>query len=432
MLPPADIEIKLISSILEPRDLTRVVGEGVTVDMFIVHKAPFEYMVAYAQTYGGSIPARDDLEKAFKDTEDALELVEAGQLKFYIDELLKLDLARGARDVLKSRLGEAGKNLEDDPVEAVRLITQDLQKIQRIRGQNMSFLDRDAMARYEWAEEKLEAAMAGEILGLPTGLKVFDAYQQGWQPGEAIMLMGPKGCGKSWMMLYMSCIAYYHGAKVLYLSPEMSWEECGLRFDVLLASLYEQKFSHTSLTSGLNVDLTKYKAWLTQISSREDFICVDNPGFPGFTLANMSQLIEEFQPDLCVLDGIHLVRDANGVQDWSVIKDVADGLKEIAQRRKMVVIWASQVDKEGMRNSGEPVSSGAQAAYGKAAVEAANRLITMGIDTDNPHRRTFKVPNNRNGREWLARQYLLFEVDVGRIEQIDQLDVEKFSSTPEF
>jgi KaiC/GvpD/RAD55 family RecA-like ATPase len=431
MLAPAEVERKLLSSLLEPKDLTRTVAAGVLPESFVVHRATFEFMMAYAQAYEGNLPKQEDVEQHFRDSPDEIEFTEGGQLQFYIDELLKLQLARQVRDSLRLRLGDEGEELVSDPGAALSLILLDLQKLQRARGNNMAFFDRDALQRLEWVEERMAAAAAGKVIGIPTGLAVFDKYHQGWAPGEAVMLMGPKGCGKSWMLLYFACVAYRHGSRILFMSPEMSWEQCALRFDVLLASLYEKSLSHTKLSTGLGVDLEAYREWLSELTRREDFICVDSPPEVGFTLGNVTEMVEEFNPDVIILDGIHLTRNSAGTQDWASIKEVADGLKALVQRRKGVAIWSGQVDREGMRNPSDPVSSGAQAAYCKAAVEPANRLITMGTDLDNPHRRTFKVPNNRDGREWPTRQVLAFEVDIGFIEQVEELDMAGFEDAPE-
>ncbi|KKK96588.1 hypothetical protein LCGC14_2661250, partial [marine sediment metagenome] len=244
---------------------------------------------------------------------------------------------------------------------------------------------------------------------------------QGWQPGEAIMIMGSKGHGKSFLAMFFACKAYQNGAKVLFLSPEMSWEECALRFDVILARLAQQEFSLTGLTTGRVEETERYRAWLESLCQREAFICIDSADTAtgAFTLASMLALQDEYRPDLLVVDGIHLVGGEDRVSGWERIKRAADGLKAAAQYYKSVVIWCSQVDREAMRAPTEPAASGASAAYGKAAVEAANRLITLAAYAGDSRRRVFKVPNNRGGREYHTKQHLLFDVDIGRIEQLD-------------
>jgi hypothetical protein len=429
MLTPAEVEVKVISALRTVQDLQVLRDNEITAGSFLLYGTVLEYIQLYAKEYSG-IPRPLDITTRFKDTDYAIDLEEPGNLVYYSNELRKLELARKVRDHIRRRVGQGGSTLDTDPDEVIRLLVGDLQQSRVTQGRNLAVLDKQAMQRFTQIQARVAAREAGEIIGIPTGFRCFDDFHEGWQPGEAIMLIGPKGAGKSWVMMYWAAMAYRHGCKVLYLSPEMSWEQCGLRFDVLLARLFHQTFSHMGLQSGALVDLDAYRAWLESLTSRSDFICVDSADQLGFTLPSILALTDEYQPDVLVFDGIHLVKSAQGEMGWEIIKEAADGLKADAQRRKSVVLWAGQVDREGMRNSAEPVSSGAQAAYSKAAVEAANRLITLGADNDDPLRRVFKVPNNRNGREWHTKRYLRFDVDVGLIEEEDFTEPLAFGMLP--
>ncbi len=417
MLAPADVEIKVLSSLLTLADLRLMQTRGLSSDSFLLYGEVYAYVLEYVHTYQ-EMPRPADLVSRFKDTDSAIDFEQPGNLEYYIDELHKLELARNIRISIKQHIGDRGLDLDRNPDETMRLIVQDLGGMSHSRSQNVAMLDRDALSRLQTLQDRQTASAEGRIIGVPTGLKCFDGYQEGWQPGEAVMLIGPKGSGKSWMMMYFAIIAYQHGLKVLFFSPEMSWEECALRFDVMLArQFYDNFLTHTELKTGINADIDQYRAWLEKLTDRADFMCVDSVDDVGFTLTGMISMMDEFHPDLVVLDGIHLVKDAHGVSDWSIIKETADGLKSWAQRGKNVTIWSGQVDREGMRHAHEPVASGASAAYGKAAVESANRLITLGADSDDPYRRVFKVPNNRSGREWHEKQTLIFDVNTGLIEQ---------------
>jgi len=432
VLPPETAEIGLLSSIKEPRDLTTTLRVGVTQELFLLYGDVFQYLVDFHPEYEGQLPRREDVEAMFASTDQALKFTEGGELKFYVDELLALYTARQVSEAVRGRFGEGATRLSENPHEVVRLLLSDLQQLNTRRSRNVSFLDKDALQRLSWVEERVKASQAGEILGIPTGLKIFDDHQQGWQPGECGYIIGGKGVGKSWLVMYQACVAYRYGKRVMVLSPEMSWEECSLRVDVLLGCLMQREFSHEGLTSGKLVDLKAYQKWLTDLTSREDFICVDSADVGGgFTLASILDLMEEFQPDLTVLDGIHLIRGQAKDKGWEIIKAAADGMKAAAQRTKSVMIWTGQVDKDSNKNSGEPAISGGQAAYSKAAVEAANRVISLARDPGNPLRRTFKVPNNRSGREFLTKQRLAFEVDRGYIEQVDVEEPATFAGMPE-
>jgi hypothetical protein len=175
---------------------------------------------------------------------------------------------------------------------------------------------------------------------------------------------------------------------------------------------------HRELKEGNpHIKVKEYEKYLKRVAERDDFIVVDSDKSGGFNLGNITALIEEHQPDLVVFDGIHLVREERG-DHWMQIKLCADGLKALAQLRKIVVIWSCQVEKAAMRDPYEPADTGSSVGYGKASVEAANRLITLAIDRHDRLYRWFKVINSRDGREWINKQKLLFDVNHGHIEQV--------------
>ncbi len=424
MLEPEEIEVKLLSAIDDPSDMGKLREIGINSESFLMYGEVFDYFTEYLISYS-ELPRPYDVAARFNKMEPPFELEEkTGSLEYYADELSKLSLGRKLRKLIRESIGDHAVRITDNPIEVVRLLGKGLTSMQHQRSRNISLLDQDALLRFDALEERIAATQEGRLIGIPTGFSCFDDLQDGWRPGEAIMLIAPKGLGKSWVMMLWATLAYKAGLKVLFFTPEMAWEECALRFDVLLARQYHKEFSHTKLTTGTLVDLDEYRDWLLSLTERSDFICVDALEARGFSLAGMLSMIEQYNPDIVFMDGLHLVPGDDA--RWENIKEAADGLKANAQKNKTVVIWASQVDREGMRNAAEPVSSGASAAYSKGAVEAANRLITLGGDKDDPMHRVFKVTNNRSGREYNIKQTLRFDVDIGEIRQVDPLEVEGF------
>ncbi len=416
-LTPETVERNLVSSIKSMADVSLVVDRGITPESFLIYGPVFEFLTEYLKTYNDHAPTNKDIEQKFVGTEAEIVLDQPGELPFYVDELARQILVREMSSAVRERFGPGGELLTADPEDVLALLGEDLRKLGHTQtANNVAFFDRDAMDRLQLLKDRIEMAEKGEVIGIPTGLKVFDESLQGWQPGEAIMVIGPTTIGKSWLLMKFACEAYVNGCKVLFLSPEMSWEECAMRFDVVLGHMYEQQLTHTGLTTGTLVNLTKYQSWLQHLSGREDFICIDSVDAAGFTLNGVIAAAEEYAPDLLLVDGIDRVSLPESGPGWEIIKAVANGLKDYAQWSKSVVIWTGQVDREGMKQT-EAVSSMANTAYGKAAVEYANRVISLGPDASNPLRRTFKVPKNRSGQAYNVRQYLTFNVNEGHIEQ---------------
>ena len=415
-LPPAEAETKLLASIATPQDLTMLTQEGLTPEAFTVYGEVYDYYHQFSREYG-SIPEPGDVKAVYDQLE--LDLSEKGELLYYAHEVLDHHLAVQAHSAVANRFGANSTKLVENPQEVVRLLEEDLRRMRPVNHRNAAIIDRDAMQRLDWLSQKAQMSTTGGVLGIPTGLACFDSMMQGWEPGEAVMVMAPKGIGKTWLALYFATVAYGAGYKALFLTPEMSWEEIALRFDVLHGYKVGVQLTHEALTTGKQ-DSQVYEDWLRELSMHERFIVVDSPGPGGFNVSNILGLLDQYRPDIMVLDGIQLVSGVANQPQWERIKQAADSMKAAAQYLKCTIIWTSQVDRESMRNPTEPAATGAAAAYGKAAVEAANRLITLAHYEGDDRRRTFKVPNNRSGREYHARQHLLFDVDTGAIRQLSQ------------
>lgn len=413
MLPPEVAESRLLSSLTSQADIAKCQRMGLTELAFSVYPEVWTFYRDYAREYG-AVPLPADVVSQLGDS--APTYTEPGDLEYYAEEVLGNYTVSRVHAAIVDRLGPEGVKLQASPDEAARLLAEDLRRLARGAQQHVMWLDRDSMQRLEWLEEARKAQATGSVIGMPTGLRCFDDAKHGWEPGEAIMVMGPKGAGKSWIVTYFGTVAHFHDYKVLLLSPEMSVRQVALRFDVLLARLVGKQLSHSGLMVGTQ-EVQPYKEWLEGLSTKERFIAVDSAAAGGFTVSNTLGYIDEHKPDIAILDGIHLIGGEGRQSGWERIKEAADALKATAQRLGCTVVWTSQVDRGAMANPTEPAATGSSAAYGKAAVEAANRLITVGRFKGDAKRRTFKVPNNRSGPEFHATQHLAFDVDIGRIEQ---------------
>ncbi len=410
---PEQVEVELLSCIKTPEDLALVTKAQITEKYFIVYPNAFTYLVDHVKSFG-EVPARSLLETK----DEGLFLASDSEgITSWSEELVNLYLSREVSGAIERNLGRG--LLDADPRSTARTLTMDLNMLLRSRNLNTSRLDRDSINRFDKFLERQRIASEGNLLGMPTGFKCFDDWQEGWAPGECVMIMGPKGIGKSWIMMHFATTAYVSGRKVLFLSPEMSWEECELRFDVQTAYKMGLSFgTHWDLKKGSqNLDIDAYKRFLEAISDREDFIIIDSDISGGFNLNGIAAMIDEHKPDLVLLDGIHLIREQGKSDHWVQIKNCADGLKAFAQLHKIVMIWSGQVEKGAMKEIFEPVESAAYAAYAKASCEAANRVLSFANDRYDKKYKWFRVINSRDGREWGGKQRLLFDVDNGHIEQ---------------
>lgn len=80
-------------------------------------------------------------------------------------------------------------------------------------------------ATLDGLEQRQQAIISGECVGVPTGLKRLDALTGGWRGGQLVVLAGRPAMGKSAVMLHFANIAASSGIPVCIFSLEMPAEQ---------------------------------------------------------------------------------------------------------------------------------------------------------------------------------------------------------------
>ena len=290
-------------------------------------------------------------------------------------------------------------------------------------------LDRDAQNRLELWDEAREQRASNKVLGMPTGLKCFDESMLGWKAGELIVLFGSTGVGKSWLIMKFAVEAYNVGKKILLISPELTAEEQGFRFDAVYANKKGVDLSNTEVMSG-GGDRGNYAQWVEGLTNESRFNCIDSSDTGNaLTFNDVWRYTSEYKPDLLLIDGLYLLQGSGKDKaGWETLKDGTAYLKALAQQQRIVCIVAHQPNRSaaGRKEVFTPPSLN-QIGYGFGIAENANRVISMSRSQDGDDMRLFSVLKMRGGREIAQYGALRFDVDIGDIEEIDVAqDIEDF------
>ena len=145
-----------------PQDLRAVIQEGVTGASFLIYGEVFDHYRTYLQQHG-SLPQQADVLDAYSQLE--MEFYADGELGYYLVELQQNHLLRQAVAAVNVSFGSEGDRLEADPDEAIRTLTEELRKLQRVDSKHVAWLDRDAMGRLDWLLDKAGAQEQGKGIG---------------------------------------------------------------------------------------------------------------------------------------------------------------------------------------------------------------------------------------------------------------------------
>jgi archaellum biogenesis ATPase FlaH len=408
-LTPEELEVAVLSS-LSTLDAIRIAeAMGICEDSFQVpaNAAAWQYIIARARR--GELATSADV-KAMCGVMLQAEVTDAHSLA---EMLVRRTAARKARTVLMRYARHLAGDDNTDPMPAIRGIVTELSDINRGVVGHVHFWDSGAQDRFERIRQRVDAKMRGDVIGIPTGLEVFDRAGDTWQPGELIGILGMLNVGKSWLLMYFAAVAYMADKRVVILSPESTIDTVEMRMDTLIGHMMGYTLSNDALRRG-SIDMEQYAKFAAELalSGRHDLVIRDSGDRGVFTVDDIVAQAYEHRPDLVCIDGFHLIKGAG--RSWENMKEAAERVKGLAQDMGITVIAASQVQRDALIASDDTPDLG-QVAYGLGMIEAADRVIALAERRGDQYQRVFKVPKVRSGKRITRKQYLKFDVDVGDI-----------------
>jgi len=399
----SELEKRLISLIKDEKVIIELSKHNITTDCFVMYPELFNFIIENYSKYK-TVPSVTTIKNQFPEFEYYAD-TDPKEFKFFCDELLKSNTQRRAIQIIN----QASDTITSDPYGTIDNLVHKLSTIRKPVKISKSMTDKDSLKRLEMVTKNRESIKSGVTIGIKTGINIFDNKYYGWQPGNYIAVVGRLGIGKSWLLEYFACAAYNDNRKVLYISPEMSINEVELRWDTLMGTMRGYRFQNDKLGTG-EVDLNKYKEWLTKASQRNDWITYDSNSGRSFTVNSIAQMVDEFQPDLVAVDGIALV-DGPGDALWSKVRDISRGLKAIAQNNKLVMMVTAQANRE----AGDKMPTTSQISYSDSVAQDADVVIPMNQDVDRPMERYITLPKRRSAKAINTRLTLQFNVNEGLI-----------------
>ena len=408
---PIEIEQRVLSSINSPENLLKLKGKNINQFSFVIFRDVYNFIQEYYKQYS-AFPSKELLETSFNNF-IKIEDISLDEFEYSLLELCKLDLQRKASKILERGISL----LQTEPYAAVDYIVNKLSAVKKPFKLRFNYTDRNALQRLELYENKRQKRTSGIQIGIKTGMSFFDEKHIGWNPGNLIGIVGRLGVGKSFLLIYLACVAYNDNKKVLFISPEMTVEQVEARWDVVLAHLQGYQFSNEALLYGNKIDRGKYAEFLELVKERKDWITYDSYEDRPFSVSIIQSLVQEHQPDLVAIDGFPLLIDELGSgQSWEATKNIAYGLKNIAQQSKTVLLVSTQATRGAVEKGGTPSPPNLdQVAFGDAFAQAVDLLVSIGEDSENPKIRYIKIPKNRHGRIYSKRIKMVFDVDIGKI-----------------
>lgn len=341
----AKSEVELINAVCYHKDFDAVFSAGVD-KMFITHREVWKHVVDFYQRYR-SVPTIDVLKEKFP---DLYETRIDSNIEYYIDKLRDDFIENQMKQVINT----AASNIKQQgPARSLDEIITGLNKLAQSTGvvKDLNITDLDSAVE-DYERRKQEIATKGS-LGIMTGIAPFDhSYPTGLAGGHFVVVIGWSGFGKTAFSTYLACQAWRNGKRPMIVSLEMSAEEMR---DRIYTTLGNGRFAHRNLTRG-DIDIDSFQSWgKEKMNKGSDFIVVSSEGFDNVTLNTVQAKVDQYQPDLVILDYLQLFDDVDGGgNETTKVRNISRSSKRLALRNNIPVIGLTQATQDSKTDLDNP------------------------------------------------------------------------------
>ena len=363
-------EIKLLNSIIDTSEYVEAVNSGVE-NVFIEYRDVWNFIVSHYDEHS-KVPSKDTVKSHFSDFEF---FNTPEPLAYYVDEAKKESLSYQTRQIVAkahSLIAEAG------PKDALSYLMEQTSKLYKYSS---SLKDTDLVSEWRDRYDDLKERSLNpdkQYVGIPSGIDVIDKTFGGWQEGDFIVLLGWTGVGKSFIARLFAVNAWKAGYRPMIISLEMNKKQEGQRLDTLLNN-GEGHFTNTDLIKANPDIVDTYESWAERtFSGKQPIYLITSEGLETADQNMVQAKIDQYQPDMVILDYHGLFDDATGARnETEKAKNLSKAFKRIAVKNNVPIIDVAAVtmaDGHGDRPPElEEVAWSKQLAYDADLVLAIHR-----------------------------------------------------------
>lgn len=332
------VTLQVISKILATKDTSFLIANNITTDYFIGYEDEIQFILDHQQKYG-MVPDKATFLSKFPN----IELVEVAESDKYLLDTLKEEYLYYKSVPIIQKSAEL---LKSDAFAASEYMVQALQELQEVGNSNAVDIVAQAQSRFNKYKERQEHQ---NDWFFTTGFEELDDLVHGIQREEELfVLFARTNQGKSWVLEKMCTHVWQLGFNVGYISPEMSADSIGYRFDTLY-----QNFSNKALMWGKGeIEEEQYSDYIEKLTQRNNKFLVATPIDFGrnITVTKLNNFIRANKLDLIAIDGITYMTDERyrrGDNKTTTLTNIAEDLMLLSTECHVPVLVVVQANREG-------------------------------------------------------------------------------------
>lgn len=337
------VELQILSKILATGDYSIIEDNCITDDYFVGtgYEAEFAFIKEHLHKYG-NVPDEATFISKFTDLKGKLvDVSESDQ--YLVDKLREEYLFRRTAPVLEKIVELAN----EDANVACEYMLQAVKELQPNYQLNGVDLIQDAIQRLEHYKERVENQSEWYF---SSGFPELDTVTHGIQRGEEfIIIFARTNQGKSWILEKMITQIWRQGANVGYISPEMSADSIGYRFDTLFKG-----FSNKDLVWGnTGIDLPSYTEYISELKKNDHRFIVATPSDfdRHITVSKLRNWIKQYNLEAIAIDGLTYMSDERGKRNdnkTTSLTNISEDLMTLSVELKIPVLAVVQANRGGV------------------------------------------------------------------------------------
>ena len=304
---------------------------------FTGYEEEYNFIQEHYKKYG-NIPDKATFISRFPSTE----LVEVEETdKYLVNAIREQSIYLRAIPIIQ----KSAKLLKGDSNDAVEYLMNEIKTLQPNYDLQGTNIIADAKERYDQYIERKEHQ---EEWYFTSGFEELDEQIHGIQREEELFVIFARtNQGKSWVLEKMCTHVWELGFNVGYISPEMSANSIGYRFDTLY-----NNFSNKALMWGKD-DVKDYEGYIASLPDHENKFIVSTPHDfqKKITVTKLKNWVTQFKLDLVAIDGITYLTDERykrGDTKTTTLTNISEDLMSLSMELHIPILVVVQANRTGV------------------------------------------------------------------------------------
>ena len=391
------VSLQILNRVISTKDISIITDNNLTIDYFLEYEDEYSFIKEHFDNYK-NVPDTETFINRFPD----FELLEVNESDRYLVDAIReeylysksVPVIKKAAELLKSDSNEASRYLQSELVNLTPNYTTPYVDIIHSNSRVEMFEDK-SNNKDKWF--------------IPTGFEELDDIIYGWQCGEEfVVIFARTGIGKSWVLVKTVQHAWEIGKNVGYVSPEMSADKIGYRFDTL-----NNHFSNMALVRGdkSKVSIDEYKQYNEKLAEHNNRILVSTPmDFnKQVTVGKLRTFVQANNLDMLAIDGITYMTDERykrGDNKTTSLTNISEDLMALSCELKIPILVVVQSNRGGTEKD-TPDLEDIRDSDGIA--HNATKVISL---NQKEEALVMKIKKNRDGKIGDKLTYL-WDIDLG-------------------